>query len=238
MLPHYPPKLRERALASLVKLGVTVEMNSRVVDITPDSVTLKQADALNKVATRTVLWAAGVQANALGRTLSAATGAEVDRAGRLIVADDCTLPGHPEIFVIGDLASYQHGSERPLPGVAPVAIQQGHYVAGVISRRLNGKSTRPFKYFNMGSMATIGRAQAVAHFGRLQLSGLIAWLAWLFVHLFNLIGYTNRYLVLVQWGINYFTRNRSARLITEEHALRLARKNSSGEAVAGEGKNE
>jgi NADH dehydrogenase len=154
--------------------------------------------------------------------LAAATGAATDRAGRVIVEPDCTVAGHPEIFVIGDLAHFQHGSERPLPGIAPVAMQQGMHVARTIMLRLQSKKTEHFRYRSLGSMATIGRARAVADFGWLQLSGFLAWLAWLFVHLINLVGFQNRLLVLVQWGINYITRNRAARLITEESADRFS----------------
>ena len=142
-------------------------------------------------------------------------GAELDRAARVIVKADCSLKVYPDIFVIGDLASFCHGTERPLPGVAPVASQQGVYVARLIQRRLRHEQTAPFKYTDRGNMATIGRAAAVAQMGSWKFSGLLAWLAWLFVHLLFLIGFQNRLLVLVQWGWNYFSRNRAARLITE-----------------------
>jgi NADH dehydrogenase len=162
-----------------------------------------------------VLWAAGVQASPLGRVLAHRAAATLDRQGRVVVGPDLSLPVHPEIFVIGDLAHYVQDG-KPLPGLAPVANQQGAYVAGVIARRLRGQSTPAFRYHDHGTMATIGRSAAVADLGWLWLSGRPAWLAWLFVHLLFLVEFQNRLLVLVQWAWNYFTRNRSARLITGE----------------------
>ncbi len=232
VLPAFPPKLRERAKASLEHLGVTLELGAKVIAINSASVTVETGGITKELPSRTVLWAAGVQANPLGRELAALTSAPVDRAGRLVVQADCTLPGHPEIFVIGDLANYQHGTERPLPGLAPVAIQQGRYVARVVANRLAGRSTKPFKYRDRGTMATIGRARAVAVVGPLQFGGVLAWLTWLFVHLLFLVGFQNRLLVLVQWAINYFTRNRAARLITGEPAARFAGPNRNPSSVS------
>jgi NADH dehydrogenase len=182
-------------------------------------VAIRSGQQTERIATRTTLWAAGVQASPLGRVLARAAGATLDRAGRVAVQPDLSLPGHPEIFVIGDLALFLHQTGKPLPGVAPVAMQQGRYVAGLIERRLAGGSTLPFHYRDKGSLATIGRAAAVADFGWLRLSGFVAWVLWLFVHLMYLIQFDNRLLVLTQWAWNYFTRNRSARLITGEQAL-------------------
>ena len=221
VLPSFPPKLRERAQRSLENLGVTLELGTRVVAIDAETVTVRTGDVTKNLPARTVLWAAGVQANPLGRALAAQTSAQVDRGGRLIVEAHCTLAGHEEILVIGDLANFQHGTERPLPGLAPVAIQQGRYAARVVANRLRGTSTKPFKYRDKGTMATIGRARAVAVVGPFQFGGVLAWLAWLFVHLLFLVGFQNRLLVLVQWAINYFTRNRAARLITEGPAARF-----------------
>jgi NADH dehydrogenase len=161
-----------------------------------------------------VLWAAGVQASPLGRILANAAGAPIDRAGQVIVEPDLTLPNHPELFVIGDLASFSDQSGKPLPGVAPVAMQQGRYVAKLIQWRLGGKTLPPFRYKNHGGMATIGRAAAVADLGWVRLSGLLAWVTWLFIHVLFLIEFENRLLVMLQWAWNYFTRNRSARLVT------------------------
>jgi NADH dehydrogenase len=141
----------------------------------------------------------------------------------VVVGPDCAVPGHPELFVIGDLALFRDESGKPLPGVAPVAMQQGKYVARLIAARLHGKSMPPFRYWDRGSMATIGRAKAVADLGWVRYGGLLAWLTWLFIHLLYLVQFQNRALVLTQWAWNYFTRNRSARLITGESPLPLPR---------------
>jgi NADH dehydrogenase len=218
VLPTYPPKLSARAAASLARLGVTVRTRVRVVDLGPDAVTLQAGEAHEQVAARTVLWAAGVQASPLAQVLARATGVALDRSGRAVVRRDLTLPDHPELFVIGDMAHFEQDG-RLLPGVAQVAIQQGRYVADLIFRRLRGATLPPFRYKDYGNMATIGRAAAVAEIGKVQLSGFVAWLIWLFVHLVNLIEFQNRLLVLVQWAWNYFTRNRSARLVTGRGAL-------------------
>ncbi len=213
VLPPYPPPLSQAARRSLEQLGVEVRTGITVTDIGPDHVMLGGEGTSEKIATRTVLWAAGVKAASFGDALADATKAPRDRAGRIIVEPDLTVPDHPEIFVIGDLAHFAHSTGEPLPGVAPVAIQQGRYVADVIRRRLAGDTVRPFRYRNKGELATIGRAAAVADFGRLRFSGAVAWLLWLFVHLMYLVGFENRVLVFVQWAWNYVTRNRGARLI-------------------------
>jgi NADH dehydrogenase len=147
--------------------------------------------------------------------LAERAGAPLDRAGRVIVEPDLTVPGHPEIHVIGDLSSFTHQAGKPLPGVAPVAMQQGRYVANAIGNRLAGKSTPPFHYFNKGNLATIGRNKAVADFGGLHVAGFAAWFLWVFVHLMYLVEFENRMLVFVQWFYDYFTRNRGTRLITK-----------------------
>ncbi len=214
ILGSYPPKLSAKAVKSLQRLGVTVRTGAAVTDVGPAHVAVRAGGAAEVIPTRTILWGAGVDASPLARTLSAATGAELDRAGRILVQPDLTLPGHPEIFVLGDMALYPHQTGKPLPGVAPVAMQQGQYVADLIQRRLRGEPAIPFHYRDRGSMATIGRASAVADLGWVRLSGFLAWLAWLFIHILFLIEFENRMLVLFQWAWNYFTRNRSARLIT------------------------
>jgi NADH dehydrogenase len=214
ILPSYAPDLSAKAEASLLALGVTVQNNAVVTDVQPDAVTVKRGDTTDRISCRTVLWAAGVQASFLGRAIAAATGAKMDRAGRVTVEPDLSVPGHPEVFVIGDLANYSHQNGKPLPGIAPVAIQQGRYVARVIRNRLRGADTPPFHYRHRGDMAIIGRASGVAELGRIRFDGLLAWLAWLFVHLMALVEFENRVLVLVQWGWYYFRRNRAARLIT------------------------
>jgi NADH:ubiquinone reductase (H+-translocating) len=235
ILPPYPAELSAKAAASLEKLGTMVRTGTRVTDIQPHYVRVETgalgsatAQAEN-IATHTVLWAAGVQASPLGKSLATATGAQIDRVGRVFVEPDCSLPGHPEIFVIGDLAHFKTADGKSLPGVAQTAMQQGRYVAKLITTRLAEKSKPqdgsaasaaypPFQYRDLGSLATIGRHAAVADFGWLKLSGWLAWWIWLTIHLLNIIQFQNRVLVMVQWFWNYLTRNRSARLITEEPA--------------------
>jgi NADH:ubiquinone reductase (H+-translocating) len=214
VLPTYPAGLSHRARASLAKLGVEVRTGVTVSAMDAESVVLSTVDAgSEKLRTKTVLWAAGVSTQPLVTKLAEVFGAEMDRAGRLRVGPDLSLPGRPEVFVIGDMAlSLQDG--KPLPGVAPVAMQEGRYLAGLIVDRLRSRPSKPFRYRDRGSMATIGRSTAVVQLGRLRLWGLPGWLTYLFVHLLNLEQFENRLLVLVQWGWNYFTRNRSARLIT------------------------
>jgi NADH dehydrogenase len=214
VLPSYIPSLSAKATRALARLGVRVRTGALVTDVQHDTVTIRRGSASECVAAHTILWAAGVEASPLGRALARATGVALDRVGRVQVGPDLTVPGHPELFVIGDLAHCPGPGGKPLPGVAPVAIQQGRYVADLIRRRLEGGTSAPFHYHDRGSMATIGRAAAVADFGWIRLSGHLAWLAWLFVHLVYLIEFGNRLLVLMQWAGNYFTRNRAARLIT------------------------
>ena len=214
VLPTYPVALSARAAASLQRLGVTVRVATLVTDVRADGVTIRSGDATERVAARTILWAAGMTASPLGRLVADASGARTDRAGRVLVEPDLTVAGHPEVFVIGDLAVIDGADGVPLPGVAQVAIQQGRYVAALIGARLGGRTLPPFRYHNLGNMATIGRAAAVADLGWLRLSGYPAWLVWLFIHLLWLVQFESRILVLVQWTWNYLTRNRSARLIT------------------------
>jgi NADH dehydrogenase len=222
VLPSYPPDLSEKAAASLARLGVTVWTGAKVTDVRADFVTVERGGASERLETRTVLWAAGVRASALGQVLAERAGATLDRAGRVIVEPDLTLPGHPEIFVLGDLANYPHQGGTPLPGVAPVAMQQGRYVAHTILRRLRGEAPPAgFRYVDRGTMATIGRGAAVAQMGRWHFAGYPAWLAWLFIHLLYLVEFDNRLAVLLQWAWNYVTWNRGARLITGESPFPL-----------------
>jgi NADH dehydrogenase len=214
VLPGYPPDLCSKAAASLARLGVTVRPGTTVVSIGADGVTMRAGSAEERIAARVVLWAAGVRAAPLAAILAQATGAERDRSGRILVGADLSIAGHPEIFVIGDMAHARGCDGRPLPALAPVAMQQGGYVARVIRDRLRGRTTAPFRYRDRGTMATIGRAAAVADLGWIHFAGLPAWLVWLFVHLMNLVGFENRVLVLVQWAWSYLTWNRGARLIT------------------------
>ena len=193
---------------------MAVRTGSKVTAVDAAAVTIEAEGATEVIPTRTVLWAAGVQASPLGRALCAQAGCETDRIGRVIVNPDLTVPSHDEVFVIGDLAHLAQPDGKPLPGVAPVAMQQGKYVAKAIRARLAGRPVAAFHYRDKGSMATIGRAAAVAQIGPLRLGGYPAWLAWLFVHLLYIVEFDNRLLILVQWAWNYFTRNRGARLIT------------------------
>lgn len=216
ILPGFPPELSARAAVSLERLGVTVRTGTLVTDIQPDRVTVRAGERVEEIATRTVLWAAGVQASPLGKILARETGVSLDRAGRVAVGADLSVPGHAKIFVIGDLAALANAAGKPLPGVAQVAMQQGSYVARLLQARRAGKPLPAFRYKDHGSMATIGRAAAVADLGWVRLWGFPAWMAWLLVHLAFLISFDNRVLVLFQWAWNYLTRNRSARLITGE----------------------
>jgi NADH dehydrogenase len=202
VLPTYSPDLSRKAEEQLRRLGVEVITNALVTRIDDHNVFIGD----KPIPTRTVLWAAGVQASPLARTL----GAPLDRAGRVLVNDDLTLPGHPEVFVIGDLAAMR----MPLPGVAQVAMQGGVHAARSIEGDIAGKPRQPFHYRDKGSLATIGRAAAVADLGRIHLSGFPAWFIWLTVHIFFLIGFRNRLLVFLQWAWAYVTYQRGARLIT------------------------
>jgi NADH dehydrogenase len=215
VLPGFPPELSGKAERQLHQLGVRVRLSARVTNIEAAAVTVKTKDAEERIATRTVLWAAGVRASRLGKVLGEKAGATLDKAGHVIVEPDLTIAGHPEIRVIGDLASFSHQTGKPLPGVAPVAMQQGKYAAGAILAKLRGQAMKPFRYFNKGNLATIGRNKAVADFGKLHVAGFPAWFLWVFVHLMYLVEFENRLLVFVEWVYNYFTRNRGARLITK-----------------------
>ncbi|MFL6247742.1 MAG: NAD(P)/FAD-dependent oxidoreductase [Thermoanaerobaculia bacterium] len=207
VLPPYPPDLSEKARKQLVELGVEVITGAVVTDVNDREV--KFGD--RAIATRTVLWGAGVQASPLARSL----GVPLDRAGRVIVEPDLTIPGHPEVFVIGDLAAKVQHDGTFVPGVAPAAIQEGQHTAYNLDRAVEGQPLRAFKYRDKGSLATIGRAAAVANFGgRLKFGGFLAWMAWLVIHIFFLIGFRNRFLVITQWAWAYLTYQRGARLIT------------------------
>ena len=205
ILSAFPEDLQRAAMKDLQRLGVTVRTNSIVTNVSPGVVSIGS----ESIRAETVLWAAGVAASPLG----AALGAPLDRAGRVKVLPDLTIPGTPNVFVIGDLATLAGDDGRPLPGVAQVAIQMGKHAVHNILRAIEHQPLRPFHYHDLGNMATIGRASAIADFGRFRLSGLLAWLAWLFVHILNLIGFRNRLVVLVQWAWAYFTYQRGIRLI-------------------------
>lgn len=231
VLNAYPEDLAAKARRALERKGVEVRVHTRVVEVAADHVVLERDGARETVATRTVIWAAGVQASPLARALAEATGATLDRAGRVVVGPDCSIPGRPDLFVVGDAACCRGPDGKPLPGIAPVAIQQGKYVARVIANRLQAKETPPFAYFDMGTMATIGRAAAIVQLRRWKFSGFFAWLMWLFVHLMNIVQFENRVLIFLQWAWSYATYDRTARLITtyEGHpSLAKDREDASG----------
>jgi NADH dehydrogenase len=226
VLTTYPPKLSAKAAKALERMGVTVLARTMVTDVQAEQVTVQRAGLHEVIRAHTVLWGAGVEGSPLGARLAAATGAVLDRAGRVTVQPDLSLPGRPEIFVIGDLANYVHQTGQPLPGVAQVAMQQGAYVADVVVRRLQGQPSATFRYHDHGSMATIGRATAVCDLGWARFNGYLAWLAWLFIHILFLIQFENRVLVFFQWAWSYFTWGRTARLITSTRDLRMPTRSS------------
>jgi NADH:ubiquinone reductase (H+-translocating) len=217
VLPAYPEDLSRSAVKQLQRLGVEVQTSTMVTNVEPGAIYMGDT----RVEAAVILWAAGVAASPLGKKLGLST----DRAGRVPVNNDLSVPGHPEVFIIGDLAALKDAEGKLLPGVAPVAIQEGGFVAKIIRNEVENGGTRsqiprePFHYHDKGSLATIGRAAAVAEFGKIHISGYIAWLAWLFVHILFLIGFKNRVLVFIQWAWSYFTYERGARLITGSTTL-------------------
>ena len=224
VLSTFPPSLSARGLRSLTRLGVTTRLDSEVTGVDARSVRIRDAGgAEERVESRTVVWAAGVVASELARVLGERAGVGVDRAGRVEVLEDLTLPGHPDVLAIGDMIRVRghDGAATVLPGLAPVAMQEGRHAARVVRDRLRGRPPRPFRYHDKGNLATIGRASAVADIRGLRLSGFIAWAIWLLVHLRYLIGFENRLLVLIRWAVSFVSHGRGARLITD-----------AGEAVA------
>ncbi len=222
VLQAFAEKSSQRAAESLSRIGVELWLNCRVTEITAEKVIVDRHGIIEPVPTECVVWAAGVKANPLGKMLADAVGGvAVDKAGRIAVNPDCTVGSRADIFAIGDLALMKSDDGKQLPGVAPVAVQQGQYVAGLLARRAKGQAAPgPFRYFDKGSMATIGRSRAVLESNGIRLSGFIAWVAWLFIHILYLARFENRVMVLFQWAWNYMTRNRTARLITGERASR------------------
>lgn len=219
ILPPFVPSLSERANRSLRRLNVEVMTSARVVHIDGDEVVYTKDGEERSLEARTVLWAAGVKASPLGKALADGTGAPLDRVGRVEVTPDLTVPGHPDIFVLGDLASSKMPDGKLVPGVAPAAMQMGRYAAKVIRNRIKGKETGPFRYINKGSLAVIGRNAAVADLGFARFGGIFAFFVWIFIHIMYLVGFDNKVLVFFQWGSNYFTRKRGARLITGEDLM-------------------
>jgi len=208
VLPAYPEDLSASAQRQLTSMGVEVRTNAMVTNVEPGVVTVGK----EKFPAAVILWGAGVSASGLGKMLGVST----DRAGRVLVAPDLSVPGHPEVFVAGDQAAVKMDENRWVPGVAPAAIRMGKFVARQIRRSVEGKPREKFVYWDKGSLATIGRSHAVADLGRLHFSGFLAWLAWLFIHLFFLIGFRNRFLVVSEWAWAYLTYNQGARLITNQ----------------------
>jgi NADH:ubiquinone reductase (H+-translocating) len=213
VLPTYPEDLSAKAKAALIKLSVTPQTGVFVTEIDDGGVGVKTPTGNERLSARTVIWAAGVRPSPFAEILEHRAGAMRDKKGHVIVKGDCSLPVHPETFVIGDLAHFEQDG-KPLPGVAQTAMQQGAYVAKLIRARLRGETLPAFRYRDKGNLAVIGRASAVAEIGSLHMSGLLAWLTWLFVHLMYLVEFSNRVLVFIQWGFLYLTFNRGARLIT------------------------
>ncbi|WP_013322262.1 NAD(P)/FAD-dependent oxidoreductase [Gloeothece verrucosa] len=219
LLPPYPPELSAKAEESLTRFGVTIQTKTMVTDVSEGMVTIRQGEQVKNIQAKTILWAAGVKASSMGEVLAHRTGAKLDRAGRVIVEPDLSIAQHPNIFVIGDLANFPHQDDKPLPGVAPVAMQQGEYMAQLLKKRLKGEAVLPFYYVDHGSLAVIGHHSAVVNLGFVKLHGLLAWFIWLWAHIYYLIEFDNKLVVMVQWGWNYFTRGRGARLITGESSL-------------------
>jgi NADH:ubiquinone reductase (H+-translocating) len=216
ILGDLAPPLSRKAVDSLAELGVEAKLGRPVVDIDPDGVAVQGSeDGCERIDAGTVVWAAGVRASSLAGMLAELAGGEVDRSGRVLVEPDLTLPGHREVFAIGDMVRVRRpdGGAMALPGLAPVAMQQGRYAARVVRARLAGEPTSPFRYVDKGNLATIGRARAVADLRRLRLSGPVAWLVWLFVHIWYLIGFQNRSVVMVRWAYSFALHGRGARII-------------------------
>jgi NADH:ubiquinone reductase (H+-translocating) len=226
VLTSFPPSLSRRAARSLERLGVTPLLERTVVGIDDERVTVQAPGGdTERIPARTVIWAAGVTASGLAARLAEGTGAELDRAGRVAVEPDLSLPGHPEVLALGDMVRVRDvgGELQVLPGVAPVAMQQGRYAAKLVRARLGGDDVGPFRYRDKGNLATIGRARAVADLHVIRLSGFPAWLTWLVVHLWYLIGFQNRVLVFIRWSVSFFTHGRGSRLISPPPAARSDR---------------
>jgi len=221
VLPTYPSELSEKAEISLKKLGVNIRLNTMVTNIENCRATISRNGDNEIIQSRTILWTAGVKASALGKALEKHAGAKLDKSGRVTVNADLSVPGYPNIFVIGDLAHLLYQGQGPLPGVAPVAMQEGSYVAKLILNRIKGKETKPFEYKEKGNLAVIGTNSAVADLGSLKFSGFIAWLTWAIVHIRYLIEFDSKVVVLFKWAWSYFTRKRGVRLITGEDPFPL-----------------
>ena len=218
ILPPYPARLSAQAKRALEKLGVTIVTNTMVTDIQGDKVIVKSGEQERIIPTRTVLWAAGMKATPLTTIVAQKTTSEQDRMGRILVNNDLSLSNFPEIFIAGDIANLKGSNGEILPGIAPVAMQQGRYIGSVIKARLNGKlNHKPFRYLDKGNMAVIGRNAAVARSWKLEFSGYFAWLIWVFIHIWYLVDFDSKLQIMLRWAWNYWTDKRGARLITHEH---------------------
>jgi NADH dehydrogenase len=222
VLPPYAPQLSAKAQADLTQLGVTVQTQTMVIDITDDTVTVRQGETIRAIPCYTVLWAAGVTASGLGKILAERTGAELDRVGRVVVNADLSVSHYDNVFVLGDLAHFAHQDNQPLAGVAPVAMQQAAYLSRLIPARLAGQTLPSFRYIDYGSLAVIGQNKAVVDLGFAKFTGLLAWMIWVWAHIYYLIEFDNKLIVMLQWGWNYFTRGRGARIITGEGQIQAS----------------
>ncbi|MDK3162083.1 NAD(P)/FAD-dependent oxidoreductase [Kamptonema cortianum] len=229
VLPPYAEELSANAQQALADLGVEILTKALVTKIESDRVTYRLGDRTEEVTAKTLLWAAGVKASSMGEILHQSTGVERDRVGRVMVEPDLSIPGYPNIFVIGDLAHFAHQDDKPLPGVAPVAMQEGDYVAKLIKKRLKGETLPPFRYTDYGSLAVIGKHAAVVDLGFIQFTGFLAWFIWVFAHIYFLIEFDNKLVVMIQWAWKYFTRKSGARLITGEESLLRVKVDEQGE---------
>ncbi|NES97572.1 MAG: NAD(P)/FAD-dependent oxidoreductase [Desertifilum sp. SIO1I2] len=229
VLPPYAEELSANAQQALADLGVEILTKAMVTKIESDRVTYRLGDRTQEVAAKTILWAAGVKASSMGEILHQQTGVERDRVGRVMVEPDLSIPGYPNIFVIGDLAHFAHQDDKPLPGVAPVAMQEGDYVAKFIKKRLKGETLPSFHYTDYGSLAVIGKHAAVVDLGFIRFTGFLAWFIWVFAHIYFLIEFDNKLVVMIQWAWKYFTRKSGARLITGEESLLRVKVDEQGE---------
>ncbi len=216
ILGAFSEKLSKSAERQLIEVNVRCRSGVKVLEVTAEGASVMANGQQEFIPARTVIWAAGVTGSPLGAALAKEAKVELARGGKLNVEPDCSLPGHPEIFVIGDLANFQHGLERPLPGVCQTAMQMGDYVGDLILKRIDGKSKPAFEYWDKGNMAVIGRRRAVAQIGKLEFSGYFAWLMWAFIHVLYLVNFQSRIIVAIRWGFDYFSFNRGARLITRQ----------------------
>ena len=215
ILSAFSEKLAKSAERQLIELNVLCRSGVRVLEVSSEGAKVSVNGREEFIPSRTVIWAAGVTGSPLAKALAEAAKLELVRGGKLAVEPDCTLPGHREIFVIGDLAHFQHGLEKPLPGVCQTAMQMGDYVGDLISKRLEGKTKPAFRYWDKGNMAVIGRNRAIAAVGGFEFSGYFAWLLWAFIHVLYLVNFQSRIIVAIRWGFDYFSFNRGARLITQ-----------------------